>query len=186
VPDDWRDAAHLGTVPAERFGLVHVRPLDMLLRFRRSRSALTRLAAGLSLTSLGIAVLPHGDAQAIVAGCRSDPIILVNGDLADIVSTLNVNASAIKELDYTVRVSPGALTGIIRLTVGLGFPEKVTYVFDPSVPWGIIELQASVVTQPGVAPFPTTVSISTLFGHAATSGLSNAIVPVSVANQLML
>jgi hypothetical protein len=156
---------------------------------RRSRGltfALARLAIAASLAVLGIASLPRGEAHAIVAGCRSDPIILVNGDLADIVSTLYADPSAIKELDYTVHVAPGALTGILRLTIGLGFPEKVTYVFDPSVPRGVIKLQASVVTQPGVTPFNTTVYISTLFGAASTSGLSNAIVPVTVANQLML
>jgi hypothetical protein len=144
------------------------------------------VAATVSLAALGIATVPRGEAHAMVAGCRSDPTVLVNLDLADIVSTLYAPPSAIKELDYTISVAPHSLTGKITLTIGLGFPEKVTYVFDSSVPWGMIKVQASVVTQPGVTPFNTTVSISTLFGSASTSGPSNAIVPVTVANQLML
>jgi hypothetical protein len=111
---------------------------------------------------------------------------VVNGAAADIVSTLYADPSAISELDYTISVAPGSIIGKTTLTAGIGFPEKVTYVFDPSVRWGTLNVQASVVTRPGVAPFPTTVNVTTLFASASNSGLSNALVPVSVANQLML
>jgi hypothetical protein len=138
------------------------------------------------LTGLGIALLPRGEAHAIVAACRSDPVIVVNGDAADIVSTLYADPSSISELDYAISVPPGSLIGKTTLTVGLGFPERVRYVFDPSVPWGTLTVQATVVTKPGVTPFTTSVRVSTLFAQASNAGLSNALIPVSVANQLML
>jgi hypothetical protein len=168
------------------YGLVTLSPLQGLLRPRGRTSTFARVAASALLAGLGIALLPRGDAHAIVAGCRSDPVIVVDGDVADIVSTLYTDSSAISELDYTISVPPGSLIGKTTLTVGLGFPEKVTYVFDPTVPTGTIEVHASVVTRAGVPAFTTMVSVSTLYGHASTAGMSDAIVPVTVTNQLML
>ena len=112
---------------------------------------------------------------------------MVNGAVADVVSTLATAPSAIRELDYTVTVPSGSLIGRTTLTVGLGFPEKVTYVYSPAQPWGTLHISAMVQTQAGTAPFPTSVQVTTLLGgtHSA-SGLSNAAVNLTVSHQLML
>lgn len=163
-----------------------VSPLGKPLRSRGLTSTLVRVAAGLSIASLGIAALPHGEVHATVAGCRSDPIVLINGLAVDIVSTLYANPSAIKELDYTITVPNSTLLGPINLTPGLGFPEKVKFAVNPSMRWGTLLVQATVVTQPGVAPFSTTVSVSVLLSQASMSGMSNAVVSATLGNLLML
>jgi hypothetical protein len=124
-------------------------------------------------------------ASAAVA-CRSDPVLVVNGAIVDVVSTLQTTASAVRELDYTVTVPAGSLIGKTTLTVGLGFPEKVTYVFSGTQPWGTLQIAASVVTQSGVAPFPTSVQATSLLAGNAASGLSNQTVVVALGNQPML
>ena len=155
-------------------------------RFRRGHSLLARLCLVLGLGAAALAALPTGHAAAAV-GCRSDPVIVVNGVVADVVSTLYTAPSAVRELDYTVTVPAGSLIGRTTLTVGLGFPEKVTYVYSAAQPWGSLRVDATVQTQAGTASFETDVQVTTMLGgiqHA--SGLSTATVSVAVAHQLML
>jgi hypothetical protein len=150
------------------------------------RSLHARLCLVLGLGAVALAALPAGHAAAAV-GCRSDPVIVVNGAVADVVSTLYTDPSAVRELDYTVIVPAGSLIGRTTLTLGLGFPEKVTYVYSAAQPWGSLRVDATVQTQAGTAPFATDVQVTTLLGgiqHA--SGLSTATVSVAVAHQLML
>lgn len=156
-------------------------------RSRRGRSSLARMCLAMGLGAAGLAALPGGHAAAASA-CRSDPVILVNGAVADVFSTLYTDdPSAIRELDYTVTVPAGSLIGKTTLTVGLGFPEKVTYVYSAAQPWGTLRVDATVQTQAGTAPFVTDVQVTTLLGgirHA--SGLSNSTISLMVGHQLML
>jgi hypothetical protein len=149
-------------------------------RRRRTALAVTLLVVGL----LGSPLAMHRADAA--AACRSDPILLVNGAIIDVVSTLQTSSSAVRELDYTITVSPGSLLGATRLTVGLGFPEKVTYVYSSQQRWGTVGIAASVITQPGVTPFATTVQASSLLRSSSASGLSNTLVSLTLGGQLML
>jgi hypothetical protein len=118
--------------------------------------------------------------------CRSDPVLIVNGAIVDVVSTLNTTASTVQELDYTITVPHGSLLGPTRLTVGIGFPEKVTYVFSPFQAWGTMHIAATVVSKTGTAPFSTTVQATSLLASSSASGLSNATVNVLLGGQIML
>lgn len=145
-----------------------------------------RLWLALLLGAAIIAPLAH-DTPALAIVCRSDPILVVNGALVDVVSTLSTDPSAVSELDYQVTVPSGALIGQTTLTVGLGFPERVSYVFSPSQPWGSVQVAASVVTQSGVAPFPLNVQVSSLLaGSNTASGSSDATTTVTLDHILML
>lgn len=131
-------------------------------------------------------MLSAGPAQAAGA-CRSDPVVVVNGMAADIVSTLwTASPSTIKELDYTITVPTGSLLGTTTLTVGAGFPEKVVYVFSAQQPHGTLRVAASVVTTAGMTPFQTDVQVTTLGGITTASGLSNTIISLTSSSLLSL
>jgi hypothetical protein len=161
-------------------------PAFRLRRTHSLRALRARLCLVLGLGAAALAALPAGHAAA-AAGCRSDPVIVVNGAVADVVSTLYTDPSVVRELDYTVTVPAGSLIGRTTLTLGLGFPEKVTYVYSAAQPWGSLRVDATVQTQAGTAPFATDVQVTTLLGGVRrASGLSTATVSVTVAHQLML
>ncbi len=124
-------------------------------------------------------------ANAAVA-CRSDPVLVVNGAIVDVVSTLQTVPSAVQELDYTITVPEGSLLGQTTLTVGIGFPEKVTYVYSRRQPWGTLGIAANVVTQSGVSPFPTTVQATSLLAASSASGASDSTVSIALGGQVML
>jgi len=149
---------------------------------RRPRTAFAVVLLVLGLLGSPLA-MHRADAA---AACRSDPILLVNGALVDVVSILQTDPSSVQELDYTITVSPWSLLGPTRLTVGLGFPEKVTYVFSSRQAWGTMGITATVITQPGVAPFSTTVQATSLLRFSSASGASNSPVSLSLAGLLML
>ena len=156
---------------------------------RALRRPLSRLLLVAGLLGIGVGSLAAstGHADAALAACRSDPVIVVNLAIADVVSTLNTAPSNIREIDYVVTVPAGALLGKLTLTVGLGFPEKVTYVFSKAQPWGTIHLDTTLQTAAGVAPFPTAVQVTTLLGGVQrASGMSNTTVSLTVGHQLML
>jgi hypothetical protein len=113
-------------------------------------------------------------------------VVVVNGAAADIVSTLYTDSSKIQELDYTITVPTGSLLGGLRLTAGLGFPEKVTYVFSSTQPHGVISVAASVVSVPSTAVFPVRVDVTTLLGSGSASGTSAHTLTVQVHPLLML
>src|SRR5260370_29872435 len=117
---------------------------------RPVRTALSRIGLALGLAAAVLGMLAQ-NAHALSA-CRSDPVLVVNGAIVDVVSTLYSTASTIRELDYTVTVPAHSLLGAVKLTVGLGFPEKVTYVFSNTQPWGTMRIAATVNTQAAVAP----------------------------------
>jgi hypothetical protein len=156
------------------------------LGVRSGRSAIARIGLALGLAAIGSGVLANNEAQAAFIGCRSDPILLVNGALVDVVSTLNTSPANIKELDYTITVPSGALLSVVRLTVGIGFPEKVTYVFSPSMPRNTLQVAATVQTAAGVAPFPTSVQVTSLLVGTTASGYSNGTVVATLGRLLML
>lgn len=141
------------------------------------------------LAGVGLA-FPAGRAHAAYSSCRSDPVLVVNGATVDVVSTLWTAAGSVKELDYVVTVPAHSLIGKTTLTVGLGFPEKVTYVFSAAQPWDTMKIAATVQTQAGVAPFQTTVTatspLSLLTGSTNASGWSNATVMVNIGNLVMV
>jgi hypothetical protein len=116
--------------------------------------------------------------------------VVVNGAQADIVSTLSTQASAVRELDYTITVPRGSLIGKLTLTVGLGFPEKVTYVYSSALPWGSLKVAATVQTAAGVAPFPTTVRVTSpealLTLSKTASGMSDSTVSIGLNGMIML
>jgi hypothetical protein len=119
--------------------------------------------------------------------CRSDPVIVVDGAALDVVSALTTDPSAVRELDYQVTIPTGALIGKLTLTAGLGFPENVTYVFSASQPWGTVSINASVITQDGVAPFPVSVKASSLLaGSSSAGGTSATTISVTLDHLLML
>jgi hypothetical protein len=144
------------------------------------------LAAAVLAIGMPAGFLPAPTAFAYDA-CRSDPVIVVDGTVADVSSTLWADPSVIRELDYTVTVPTGSLIGQTTLTVGIGFPEKVIYVYSPTQARGTLQIDATVQTQPGTAPFQTRVQVTTLTaGIATASGLSDATLTVAVDHQLML
>ena len=100
------------------------------------------------------------------------------------------DASAVRELDYTITVPSGSRIGKTTLTVGLGFPEKVTYVFSSSQAWGTMKVAATVQTQRGTPPFQTTLQAtsptSLLTGSSTASGRSNSTVTVTLKNLVMV
>lgn len=154
---------------------------------RRSKIGRFVLMAGLVSSILGAVSFSTGHAEAALAACRSDPVIVVNGAIADVFSTLWTQSSNIRELDYVVTVPSGSLIGKLTLTAGIGFPEKVTYVFSPAQPWGTIRIDATVQTWGQVAPFQTSVQATTLLGGVQTAyGSSAGTVSLTVGRQLML
>lgn len=119
--------------------------------------------------------------------CRSDPVIVVDGAIVDVVSTIQSDSSAIRAINYQVTVPSGALVGKITLTVGLGVPESVTYVYSPSQPWGSVQVTATVVPQDGATSIPVSVQVSSLLaGSATASGSSGAPLTVTLNHVLML
>jgi hypothetical protein len=157
-----------------------------LIGVRSGRSAIARIGLALGLAAIGSGVLANNDAQAAFIGCRSDPILLVNGALVDVVSTLNTSPTNIQELDYTITVPNGALLSVVSLTVGIGFPEKVTYVYSSSMPKGTLQVAATVKTVAGVAPFPTSVQVTSLLVGTTAGGYSNGTVIATLGRLLML
>lgn len=118
--------------------------------------------------------------------CRSDPVLLVNGLVIDVVSTLQADPSAIRELDYTVTVPAGAVLGATTLTHGIRFPERVTYVFSDQQAAGTIRIDATVQTQPGVQPFTTSVRASAPPAHAWATGPSNTTLTVQLSGKMVV
>jgi hypothetical protein len=155
-----------------------------------SRRTLARLGLAAGLAASLFAAAGHARSEAAFMSCTSDPIVVVNGAQADIVSTLSTQASAVRELDYTITVPKGSLIGKTTLTVGLGFPEKVTYIYSSSLPWGSLKVDATVQTADGVAPFPTAVRITSpealLTLSKTASGMSNSTVTVGLNGMVML
>ena len=153
---------------------------------RRGRSLLTRMALALGLAVMGVGIFANNHAHAAFIACRSDPIVIVDGAIVDIVSTLNTSPANIRELDYTITVPTGSLLGGFTPTIGLGFPERVTYVFSPSMRWGTLQVAATVQTQAGVAPFATSVQLSSLLTWASASGRSDSTVFATLGRLVML
>ena len=87
---------------------------------------------------------------------------------------LDTYPSAVRELDYTITVPAGSLLAGTTLTVGLGFPERVAYIHSLTQPWGTLRIAATVQTQPGVAPFTTTMQATSLLATGAASGRQGA------------
>jgi hypothetical protein len=158
-----------------------------LLTTRRPRRGV--LAAALTAGVLLGGSLAVTTAHAAIA-CRSDPVVVVNGATVDIIDTLSTTASAVRELDYTITVPKGSVIGQTTLTVGLGFPEKVTYVFRSSQAWGTLKVTATVQVQPGTPAFQTTLQAtspsSPLALTSTASGLSTSPVTVALKNLVMI
>jgi hypothetical protein len=149
-------------------------------------SPLIRLGLTFGLAGIGLAAFSQPRVDAAAGSCRSDPVIVVNTAVVDVVSTLSTDPSLVRELDYTVTVPLGSLINRTTLTVGLGFPEKVSYVFSPFQPWGTMRIDARVVMAPGAASFQTSVQASSLLVSSTANGLSNGQVTVNLGGLLML
>lgn len=159
---------------------------SMIYRYGGGRYSRKRLSATLLLAGGLIAPLVH-QTPAFAIICRSDPVMVVNGAVIDVVSTLETDPSSVREIDYQVTLPSGALLGGTTLTVGLGFPEHITYVFSPAQPWGSVQVAATVIAADGAAPFPLTLQVSSLVaGSNATSGTSDSTAIVSLDHILML
>jgi hypothetical protein len=137
------------------------------------------------VAAVGVCLCDQSRAAAYVI-CRSDPVLLVNGIVVDVVSTLQSDPSTIRELDYTVTVPAGAVIGTTTLTKGISFPERVTYVFSALQPAGTLRIDATVQTQPGVQPFATTVRASAPPAHVTATGPSNSTVTVQLAGKMVV
>jgi hypothetical protein len=144
-----------------------------------------RLSLALLLAGGIVAPLAR-ETPALAIVCRSDPIMVVNGAAIDVVSTLTTDPSTVSELDYLVTIPSGSLINKTTLTVGIGFPERVTYVFSPRQGWGSILVAASVITHHGVAPFPVSLQVSSLSaGSNSADGTSDATTTVALDHVLM-
>jgi hypothetical protein len=165
-------------------------PSKVLWRAGAQRSTLGRLCLALGLVGGLCGMFNRGQAEAALSSCRSDPVVVVNGATVDIVDTLWTDASAVRELDYTITVPSGSLTGKTTLTVGLGFPETVTYVRSSSQARGTMKVAATIQTQRGTPPFQTTLQATTLTslltGTSTASGRSNSTVTVTLTNMIMV
>jgi hypothetical protein len=113
-------------------------------------------------------------------------VLVVNGTAVDVVTTLASAANAIRELDYTVTVPTGSLIGQTTLSVGIGFPESVTYIFSATQPPGTMRIDTSVVAAGSAAPFPTSVQATALLAGGAASGLSSATITIELTGMTML
>ena len=146
-------------------------------------------SAALTAAILCAGPLSVNTTHAAVA-CRSDPVLVVNGATVDVVSTLWSSAGNIREIDYVVTVPAGSVINQTTLTVGLGFPEKVTYVFSKAQRWDTMKIATTVQVQKGVAPFPISVTatspLSLLTGTTSASGMSNSTVTLNVGNLIMV
>jgi hypothetical protein len=80
----------------------------------------------------------------------------------------------------------GSIIGKITLTVGIGFPEIVTYTYSAAQPWGTMSISARVVTTTSVTPFATQVQASSVLTSASGSGPSSTPVTVWLAHLIML
>ena len=148
---------------------------------------IVRAAMVLLMAVAGAGMMAARPASAAVVGCRSDPVLVVNGAAFDVYDTLQTDPSAVRELDYTVTVPAGSLLGGIQLTVGLGFPERVNIVYSAAQPWGSITVAGQVIAQNGVAPFPVSLHVSTLpLNNGSASGSSAGSLSVTLHNTLML
>lgn len=144
------------------------------------------LWAALLLAGGLIVPLAH-ETPALAILCRSDPVLVVNGAIIDVTSTLWTTSDNVSAIDYQVTVPSGALLGGATLTVGLGFPENITYVFSPTQPKGSVQVAASVVTPDGAASFPLSVQVSSLLaGSATANGTSDTTTTVGLDHILML
>ena len=99
--------------------------------------------------------------------------------------------SLLRNLRFAFRMmakSPGTTLAILlTLTLGIGFPERITYVFSPDQPRDSVQVAASVVTADGVSPFPLSVTVSSLLaGSTTASGTSDVTTTVSLDHILML
>lgn len=153
----------------------------------RDRPRLKRL--GLALLVSGGIVLPlaHPIPASADLLCKSDPVIVVNGAVVAVVSTLAADARAVREIDYDVTVPRGSLMGTTTLTVALGVPENVRYVFSPSQPRGTIQVAATAFPQDGAAAFPVSVTLSALLaGRHTANGTSGDTITVALDHLLML
>ena len=153
----------------------------------RERPRLKRLCLAL-LVSAGI-VLPLARQTPASAGilCQSDPVIVVNGAVVDVASTLSADSSSVREIDYQVTAPKGSLIGKTTLTVGLGVPENVSYVFSPDQPWGTVQVAATAIPQDGTASFSVSVKVSSLLaGSSTASGNSGNTITVELDHLLML
>ena len=162
--------------------------LSTLYRFIRwgRRLRLKPLWVALLLAGGLLAPLAH-ETPALAILCRSDPILVVNGAIIDVTSTLWTTPDNINEIDYQVTVPSGALLGGVTLTLGLGFPENITYVFSPTQPKGSVQVAASVILPDGTSSFPLAVQVKSLLaGSATASGTSDTTTTVSLDHILML
>lgn len=161
-------------------------------RHGRSGPSRRRLSLALLLSAGIIAPLAHHTAaSADTIGsdvlCRSDPVMVVNGAVVDVTSVIQSDPASIREMDYQVTVPSGALLGQTTLTLGLGVPENVSYVFSPTQPRGSIQVTATVVPQNGAAALPVSMRVSSLLaGNATASGTSDAPLTVTLDHLLML
>ncbi len=148
---------------------------------------IVRAAMVLLMAAAGAGAMAARPASAAVVGCRSDPVIVLNGAAFDVYDTLQTDPSAVSELDYTVTVPAGSLLGGIQLTAGLGFPERVNIVYSAAQPWGSITVAGQVIAQNDVAPFPVSLQVSTLpLNSGSASGSSTDTLSVTLHNTLML
>ena len=174
----------------ERIGkkAMATRPSHHVPRGIDRRALLARILLSLGVAGAALALLPDR-ARAILGGCRSDPVLVVNGATVDVFSTLQADPNVIQELDYRVTVPAGSVINQTTLTVGIGFPEKVSYVFSNALPWGAMRIDATVVTTPGTPAFATTVQATSLAlsGLLSTaSGMSNRTLTVNLKNLPMV
>lgn len=137
-----------------------------------------------ALLVLALSAAPRADAA---VGCRSDPVIVVNGAVFDVFDTLQAAAASVRELDYTVTVPAGSVLGGVQLTAGVGFPERVSVVYSSAQPLGAITVAGTVLARPGVSPFPVTLTVTTLpLNGGSATGSSAGMLSVTLRNTLML
>lgn len=94
---------------------------------KRSIVGAVGLVGGLLVSPL---MAPH--AHAIIAACRTDPIVfLSNGDVVDLTATIGDDRADIAGISYTLHAPAGtSVTRIVYTSGKLGHKETVSFIAD--------------------------------------------------------
>lgn len=158
----------------------------MHVRYSRLRNAIT--VVGLLLAGLTISGLLSPAAQASVAGCRSDPVVILSdGTILDVTADIGTAVSNVSEIHYVVHGPRGVkLVGAISTpTLGFRGKESFSYYDDAAPKQYITETlvqttydHVSVTAQTTFAN--TTIGLSDLLtlNYEPISGFNNQILRV--------
>jgi hypothetical protein len=102
---------------------------------RKGKPALIRLLTTIALLCVGLvaSTILSPTAEAVLAGCRADPVVVLSdGTILDVSVAIYTDVSNVREIQYTVHgPSTARLVRVISTpTIGFAGKEKFTYYPD--------------------------------------------------------